>query len=263
MVKVIEEVLRSKLLQREIQYKVILPETYEEHHFEYPVIYLLHGLFGCADNWLQLTQIRQYIKKKDIVVVLPEGYNSWYSDSATIKTDKFESYLLNELIPTIEETYTVSKCRKKRAIAGLSMGGFGALKFALKRSDLFIFAASMSGAFNATKLSKKNKHIDWNDLQQSVSEVFGNELDSSRIENDLFTLIERLSESEISMLPCLYIDCGIDDSFININRSFSEKLREKSIQHSYFEISGGHNWEYWNQQLKQILSAAEAEFYRQ
>src|SRR6476661_5559111 len=124
-------------MQRELSFRVILPENYEASQENYPVLYLLHGLFGSFDNWLELTRIKDYLTDKKLIVVLPEGGNGWYSDSATIEKDKFESSFINELIPAVEASYRVFATQAKRAVAGLSMGGFGALKFALKRPDLF------------------------------------------------------------------------------------------------------------------------------
>lgn len=263
MIKIVKEIFKSNLLQREISYKVILPENYDFSEEKFPVIYLLHGLFGNADNWLELTDLKKYLRQKGFVTVLPEGYNNWYSDSATIECDKFESSFINELIPFVEAKFKVSDRREKRSIAGLSMGGFGALKFALKRPDLFVFAGSMSGALDAPRIYEANKYSEWNDLRQSVWEVFGSKNDSSRIENDLFELVERMTEKQIISIPRLHIDCGTDDIFLAINRDFSRILSDKKIPYEYFEMSGGHDWAYWNRQIKKILTIAQEVFYKQ
>jgi len=240
-------------MQGELPFWVILPENYETLKEDYPVLYLLHGLFGSSDNWLELTAIKDYLADKKMIVVLPEGGNSWYSDSATIEKDKFESSFINELIPTVEARYRAFASKEKRAIAGLSMGGFGALKFALKRPDLFIFAGSMSGAFEAPQLTENNKGFGWEELSPSILEVFGQETSAARAENDLFGIIRQIPEEKKSSFPYIYIDCGIDDGFLEINRKLARSLEEKSIKFEYHEASGGHDWNYWDKQVRVIL----------
>jgi S-formylglutathione hydrolase FrmB len=240
-------------MQRELPFWVILPENYETSKRNYPVLYLLHGLFGSCDNWLELTAIKDYLVDKELIVVLPEGGSSWYSDSATIEEDKFESSFINELIPAVETNYRVFGSRKKRAIAGLSMGGFGALKFAFKRPDLFLFAGSMSGAFEAPRLSKNNKGFGWEELGPSILEVFGQERNAARAENDLFEIIGQLSEEKKSAFPYIYIDCGSGDGFLEVNRKLAGLLEERKIKFEYHEAIGGHDWNYWDKQLRVIL----------
>jgi len=252
-VEIVREIFQSSLMRRKLPFRVILPENYAASKENYPVLYLLHGLFGSCDNWLELTGIEKYLIDKNFVVVLPDGANSWYSDSATIEKDKFEGFFISEFIPAVESSYRIFGSREKRAVAGLSMGGFGALKFSLKRPDLFVFGGSMSGAFDAPRLTANNKSYGWEELGASVSEVFGEEDSPSRIENDLFEIIRRMPEEKRLLLPHIYIDCGFADGFLKVNRELSEKLEEERIAFEYYEISGGHDWEYWDKRLPKIL----------
>jgi putative tributyrin esterase len=262
-VKIVKEILQSSLMRRELPFRVILPETYETSSDNYPVLYLLHGLFGSCDNWLELTEIENYLADKEFVVVIPEGRNNWYSDSATIETDKFESSFINELIPAVEANFRISVSRENRAIAGLSMGGFGALKFAFKRPDLFIFAGSMSGAFNAPHLTGNEKFPDWQELFPSVLEVFGQENNPSRIENDLFKIIREIPEEKESLVPYIYLDCGTKDGFLQVNRELAALLKERRIAFQFDEIPGGHDWLYWDKQIRVILKLAGEIFSRE
>jgi len=247
-------------MRRELPFRVILPETYETSNDNYPVLYLLHGLFGSCDNWLELTEIENYLADKEFVVVLPEGGNNWYSDSATNEADKFESSFINELIPMVETVYRVSRRREERAIAGLSMGGFGALKFALKRPDLFVFAGSMSGAFNAPLLTGNEELSDWQELYPSILEVFGQENGPLRIENDLFRIIREMPAEKKTFLPDIYFDCGTQDGFLKVNRELAQLMKERNIAFRFEEISGGHDWIYWDKQTRVILKSAEEAF---
>lgn len=245
------------MLQREIPYRVILPETYHDSQKRYPVLYLLHGLFGSSENWLQLTGLRDYALNKELIIVLPEGGNGWYTDSATVKEGKFESYFIEELIPAIDDLYKTIGKKEKRAIVGLSMGGYGALKIGCKRPDLFVFAGSMSGAFNAPKQTDKNPGADWENLRPSILKVFGEENSSTRADNDLFQIIRQLPAEKIPGLPHFYIDCGIGDNFLEANRELMQLLKERIISFEYYEVSGGHDWEYWDKEIKYLLPIVE------
>jgi putative tributyrin esterase len=251
-IKVVESSLQSRLMQRDIPYRVVMPEDYSMRR-NYPVLYLLHGLFGSCDNWLELTELRDYVVGKELVIVLPEGADGWYTDSATEELDKFESYFIDELIPEIDAVYNTIDERKGRAIFGLSMGGYGALKFGLKWPDLFTFAGSVSGAFEAPALSETNPGHDWESLGPSVIKAFGDDSNAVRRENDLFRLIEKFSIEKVKELPYFYIACGIDDGFLEVNRKLVRSLGQKMIPVEYRETTGGHDWIYWDQEIQQVL----------
>lgn len=260
MVKVVEEIFQSSLIERELPFRVLLPGNYGASEAFYPVLYLLHGLFGSCDNWLELTGLTEYLRNREFIVVLPEGENNWYTDSAGVARNKFESSFINEFIPAVERRYRISRGRRTRAVAGLSMGGFGALKFALKRPDLFVFAGSMSGAFEAPQLTAANPGSDWEILRASVLEVFGAENSAARIENDLFRIIRAIRPEKMSSVPAIYFDCGRRDGFLKTNRELAKLLKEKNITFEYEEISGGHDWEYWDRQIRVILEKVDKIF---
>lgn len=249
-------------MRRELPLRVIVPANYEASKVVYPVLYLLHGLFGNCDNWLELTALKSHLADKEFIVVLPEGGHSWYTDSATVASDKFESSFINELIPAVEARYRISGDSAKRAIAGLSMGGFGALKFALKRPDLFVFAGSMSGAFNAPRLTGNENPADWRELFPSVLEVFGQENSPTRADNDLFRIIRKFPVAKRSSAPQIYFDCGTGDSFLKVNRELAKSLKENGLGFNFDERAGGHDWRYWDKRLRVVLKIVEEIFSR-
>src|SRR5205807_5554686 len=141
----------SALIGKTLPYNVILPPDYHvSRATRYPVLYLLHGLGGHYSDWITKTNVADYAARYRMIVVMPEGNDSWYTDSASVPTDKYESYILNELIPDVQERYRTIESRYGRGIAGLSMGGYGALTFGLKSPGTFAFAGSISGALAAT-----------------------------------------------------------------------------------------------------------------
>ncbi len=246
---------QSKLVNTTLPYNVILPPDYDTAKTtRYPVLYLLHGLSGHYSDWVQRTNIADYAAEYRMIVITPEGNDSWYSDSTTVTTDKYESYILKELIPDVQQRYRAIEARYGRSIAGLSMGGYGAIKFGLKSPSTFVFAGSMSGAFSVTRLTEQDGPPRW----ESSLKVFGPPGTDARKANDLFDLIEKLSAAQVLSLPYFYFDCGTEDSLRNFsaNRKLSELMVEKKIPHEYRQLPGDHSWGYWDRQVREILKIA-------
>lgn len=132
---------QSKLINTTLPYNVILPTDYDTSKTtRYPVLYLLHGFTGHYSDWISRSNVADHAANYRMIVVMPEGNNSFYINSATITTDKYESYILNELIPDVQQRYRTIEARYGRSIAGLSMGGYGSIKFGLKSPATFAFA---------------------------------------------------------------------------------------------------------------------------
>ena len=172
---------QSKLVNATLPYNVILPTDYNTSRTtRYPVLYLLHGLTGHYSDWVSRTNLADYAAGHRMIVVTPEGNDSWYAG-------EYESYILQELIPDVQRRYRTIEARYARSIAGLSMGGYGAIKFGLKSPGTFVFAGSMSGAFAAPRLTEEEfAAARWGD---SVK-LFGPVGSETRLANDLFALIE-------------------------------------------------------------------------
>ncbi|HXQ70272.1 MAG TPA: alpha/beta hydrolase family protein [Pyrinomonadaceae bacterium] len=246
---------QSKLVNATLPYNVILPPDYDTARAtRYPVLYLLHGLTGHYSDWATKTNIADYAAEYRLIVVMPEGNDGWYTDSATLNTDKYESYILQELLPDVQQRYRTIEARYGRAIAGLSMGGYGAIKFGLKSPQTFAFAASMSGAFGVTRFTEKEIPQLW---QESVK-LFGPAGSDTRKANDLFEIIGKLTTARVSSLPYFYFDCGTEDSplIFPYQRELSALMFEKKIPHEYRELPGDHSWGYWDSQVQEILRIA-------
>jgi S-formylglutathione hydrolase FrmB len=244
---------KSDLIGKVLPYNALLPPGYFKSNRRYPVLYLLHGLFGNHDDWTTRTNLAEYATKYDLIIVTPEGNDSWYVDSATVSTDKSESYFVRELIPDVDARYRTIKDRRARGVAGLSMGGYGALKYGLKYRDYFAFAASMSGALDPANRSEQHPGFAWDLLRPSLTAAFGSPDSRARQVNDLHQIARDLTAANISSLPYLYFDCGLEDGFLATNREFAEILLTKKIAHQYRQLPGGHNWEYWDRQVREVL----------
>ena len=247
---------RSKLTGKTLPYNVLLPVGYaapESRTQTFPVFYLLHGLTGHYHDWLSKTKLKEYAAQYRIIIITPEGNDGWYTDAALVAEDKYESYILQELIPDVEQRFRAIKGREGRAIAGLSMGGYGALKFGIKYPDKFIFAASMSGALDAATRADEYGRADWAAIRISIRQTFGAADSPVRAANDLHKLVRNLSAQRLAELPFLYLDCGTEDRLIKANREIAEILLERKIPHEFRQLPGKHDWVYWDSQVQEVL----------
>src|SRR5712692_9422717 len=247
---------QSKLVNATLPYNVILPPDYRASSAtRYPVLYLLHGFGGHYSDWVTRTNLADYAAQYRMIVVMPEGNNGWYTDSASLATDKYETYILKELIPDLQKRYRTIEARYGRAVAGLSMGGYGALKFGLKSPDTFVFVGSLSGALAAATWTEDDlKNLKA--IRDSVFTVFGPVGSETRKANDIYEMTRGLSPARVAGLPYFYLDCGTEDFLISLNQQFAALLREKKIPHEYRELPGDHNWAYWDQQIPEVLRIA-------
>lgn len=250
-----EDVLDSKLMVRKMPYRIILPTDYKTNEeTRYPVIYMLHGLTGNFANWTDKTKLTEYSAKHKYIVVTPEGANGWYADSVTDANDKYESYIVKELIPEIDKKFRTVADRDHRVIAGLSMGGYGAIKFGLKYPEMFRLVGSFSGALGAASFTAKNAGLG---IGGGIDKIFGAEGSDTRKANDIFALIRDASPDKIKAMPFIYQSCGTEDFLIQNNRDFLALLNEKKVPHEYRELPGGHTWAFWDDQVREFLTVAD------
>jgi len=248
--------LESKLMGRSMPYRAILPVGYAKAATKrYPVIYLLHGLFGSHENWTTLTKLPSYAQNYAAIIVTPEGENGWYTDSPTKPPNRYEDYIIKELIPEIDAKYRTNATRGGRAIAGLSMGGYGALKYGVKYPEMFVLVGSFSGALGAANFSGGSGVMAA--IFKSIDEAFGPAGSETRKNNDLFSLVREASAEKIKAFPFIYLDCGTEDFLFQNNREFVAVLNEKKVPHEFRELPGGHTWPYWEKQVVEFLRLSE------
>ena len=247
---------QSKLVNTTLPYNVILPPGYRAlATTRYPVLYLLHGWGGHYTDWLTRTNVADYAALYRMIIVMPEGNDSWYVDGAAGLNDKYESYILKELMPDVDQRYRTIQSRYGRAVAGLSMGGYGAVKYGLKYPATFAFAGSISGAFGVTRYTEKE--MGGANLEPFMK-TFGPIGSETRKANDIFEIARGLSAARVASLPYFYFDCGTEDAAQHFlpNRELSELFLEKKIPHEFRELPGNHSWQYWDQQIPVVLKIA-------
>ena len=219
---------------------VLLPADYETSGRRYPVLYLLHGLGGGYDNWLTRTNLAEYTAGLPLIVVMPDAGDSWYANSVTDTVQKFQHYIAQDVVAYIDSHFRTLPFAQGRYIAGLSMGGYGAVMLATKFPNRWSLAASFSGAVGMARDADT----------PSTNAAFGPPGGPGRDSADLPALLKRVDPRG---LPYLYLDCGTGDRLIQGNRDVSAILAERGIPYEYHETRGVHDWEYWNRRIPVVL----------
>jgi len=235
--------LDSKLMARQMPYSVILPANYEtDRETRFPVIYVLHGLGG--SHKITKLSSAKYTDKQRVIMVFVEGGNSFFTDSATKPNDKYETYIINELIPEVDKNLRTVASRPGRAVAGASMGGYGSLKLGIKYPQLFSLAVSWSGAVNVTAFHDAKELPPIPGLKMMLTTIFGDGKDRTVINaNDLTRLFNEYPADKLKELPFFYLDCGTEDELglFKPNRDLAELMINRKIPHEYRQFPGDHS----------------------
>lgn len=235
-----------------LPYRILLPRDYEVSARRYPVFYLLHGADGDEGDWTERTNLAEYAARYSLIVVMPGVGNSWYANSAGDEKARYEDAIVRDLIPHVDGKYRTLASWYGRAVAGLSMGGFGAMKFALRYPQLFAFAASFSGAFDAPRTDVVVSAPD--ERSKTLLRIFGPAGGETRRRNDLFELLRAVGEK--TRLPYLYVSTGSGDPLASVlpsNPRFADALRERKVAYEYHERPGSHDWRFWDQEVRLAL----------
>lgn len=243
-----EEAFQSAALGRAMRYRVLVPDAYEASDRRYPVLYLLHGLGGGYKDWTTRTNVAEYTRTLALIVVMPDGENQWYTNAADGSAN-FEDYIVTDLAADVVEKYRTVNSRYGRAIAGLSMGGYGALKLALKRPAQYAVVGSFSGAFGVTVEGRYDRRIA-SVKAPTLAGIFGAPDSDSRNQNDVFNLAASMKPAGA---PYIYVDCGTADSLITENREVVAALHKAGVAYEYHEVAGAHSWDYWDRRIRDFL----------
>jgi putative tributyrin esterase len=244
-----EESFQSQALGRSMKYRVLVPQDYDAADRRYPVLYLLHGLTGDYKDWTTRTNLAEYTRTMALIVVMPDGENQWYTNAAEGNA-RFEDYITTDLPADVVQKYRTVNSRYGRAIAGLSMGGYGALKIALRRPAQFAVTGSFSAAFAVTREGELEKAIGGGVEAERMGKIFGPSGSDTRKQNDVFALAAAMKPAAS---PYVYIDCGTADGLIASNREVVAALQKAGVAYEYHEIAGGHSWDYWDRRVREFL----------
>lgn len=227
----------SAAMQKHISCVVITPDTYSKNAGKFPVLYLLHGHGGSFREWvIKAPDVIKSVDETGMIVVCPDGGKaSWYLDAPQLPESKYETHVAKEVTNYIDKNYRTIQNRSGRAIAGLSMGGHGAMYLAIKHKEVYGACVALSAGVDFTPFpnnwglplllgeyaSNKNRWVAHTVQHLAHTALAGNELQ-------------------------IAIDCGVDDFFIGVNRILHQTLNELKIAHDYTERPGKHDWNYWN-----------------
>ena len=230
----------SASMNKNIKTCVIVPDNYKKSKKKFPIVYLLHGYSGNYATWVKsFKEVSQQVDRYGFIAIGVDGnYSSWYFNSPIDPTFKYETYIIDELVPFIDKKYKTIASREGRAISGLSMGGHGSLYLSLKHQDVFGAAGSMSGGVDIRPFSEK-----W-DIKNRLGAI--TDFPENWEKNTVVNLIELNQNNNLKLI----IDCGVDDFFIDVNRELHQKMLALKIDHDYIERPGKHNIDYWENSLK-------------
>ncbi|MFV0556054.1 MAG: alpha/beta hydrolase [Lactovum sp.] len=235
----------SEVLGMNRHFNLIYPEASKVENFkneDIPVLYLLHGMSGDHNSWVERSGIDRLARHSNLAIVMPSTDLGWYSKTR-YGLDYFKATA--EELPQVVHTFfpQLSRKREKTFIAGLSMGGYGAVKLALA-TDKFSHAASLSGA-----LAFDNLEEGFKDNPDYWQGIFGSkkEFESSEIDN--LDNLTQLSKSR----PKMYIWCGKQDTLFPANERMSQKLKKLNYDLTYETTDGDHEWYYWSQMIDRVL----------
>jgi S-formylglutathione hydrolase FrmB len=228
----------SVSMKKNVRSLVVTPSGYDlDTAARFPVVYLLHGWSGNYAGWLgDAPQLPNLADEYQCILVFPDGgYDSWYLDSKVDSSVRYETHILRELIPQIDQKYKTIAQRQGRAICGLSMGGHGALYLSFRNPEFFVAAGSICGGVDLRPF----KRNDWDlvGVLGSPRKNWQNWQDASVV-----NLVSKLNPADA---PKLIVDCGLGDFFLDVNRSLRQLLLENKIEHEYTERPGEHNADYW------------------
>jgi S-formylglutathione hydrolase FrmB len=257
--------LNSRILKSVVHYCVYLPASYDASAAKhpaptYPVLYFLHGL---GDNeqtlfnsggWTLLDDLRRQGKMGEFLIVAPEGRRSFYINSADGSV-RYSDFFLQEFIPHIESKFRVGKGRKERAISGISMGGYGALRFAFAYPDLFSAVSAQSAAL----ITESPQQLDAASrsgapLGKTLAAVFGDPINVPHWEADNPFVLAKKNQAGLRRLA-IYFNCGQDDNygFEKGAAALHAELQKESVRHDYHAYPGDHSLGYFLSHFDEVM----------
>ncbi|MEU5940529.1 alpha/beta hydrolase family protein [Micromonospora sp. NPDC047548] len=209
-----------------------------------PVLYLLHGLTDDESIWLRRTSVERYVAPLGLAVVMPRAERSFYTDEA--HGNRYWTFLSEELPQVCRSFFRLSPRREDTFVAGLSMGGYGALKWALRHPDRFAAAASLSGALDvAHRRDHPTRPVD-----PTVWHTVWGDREVPGSDDDTVALVGRAGVDP----PALYVACGTEDFLYEDNLRFVEAARARGVPVTVDFSRGDHDWAYWDDKIRDVLA---------
>lgn len=262
--------MESKTLGKKVRYTIYLPFDYETSTRFYPVVYLLHGYTDNDMAWIQFGEANltadEAIAKREIpsmIIAMPDGGPSWFINNYN-NSVRYEDFFFQEFLPYIESHYRTRPEKRYRAVAGLSMGGFGSLVYAMRHPDMFAACAAMSAAVNTTDQIVAIEDSTWKSSWPIT--VYGPGSGQARLTEHFLSYnpIRMVETGDAEKLKSvrIYLDCGDDDYLTIGNAMLHVALTQKKIPHEYRVRDGAHTWSYWRNGLTDAVIFIGSSFHK-
>ncbi|WP_245792798.1 alpha/beta hydrolase [Carnobacterium alterfunditum] len=241
MMSVISGQINSSELGFTISYKAILPE---EQIGPYPVLYLLHGSSDDDSSWLYNSSLVRYAAQYNIAIFMPQVHLSYYTDM--YMGANYWSFLTKEFPQKMKNIFNISHKREETFVAGLSMGGYGALKWGLSYPEQVAGVAALSAAVDPYRIWQEDP-----DRDKLFTAIFESKESLKGSENDLYALLEQLKGKTVQ--PSFLQICGMEDFLYADNLNFKKHLQAIANDYTYLENPGDHDWAFWDQEIQVVL----------
>jgi S-formylglutathione hydrolase FrmB len=218
-------------------FAVLLPNGYDRSTKRYPVHFLLHGGGQTHTAFPSRGWFTKDAAARDMIVVLPNGGRSFFANAAGLPDARYEDLIAHDLVQYVDAHYRTLATRESRAIAGISMGGFGSALIALRHPGLFGTAGPLSAPLAAARA----------DGDGGSRLIFGEPGSPDRLARDPLSLVTQLVPANA---PYFFIACGLDDPLLAASRELDRLLSARAVPHRYVEVPGGHSWSVWDPQLR-------------
>lgn len=254
----------SKILKMDRKYAVYLPPDYETSERSYPVLYLLHGAGDDQTGWVQFGEVLNITdkaikegKSTAMIIIMPDANTGrrGYANSATGDW-LYEDFFFQELMPYVEKKYRIKQEKRYRAVAGLSMGGWGSFVYAFHRPDLFSAACPLSAYCGPLSLDEAKGQ-----LKREFPNITDTLVSKFYSRYSVPQLINNAPDSTKKSVR-LYVDCGDDDFLYEGNAVSHVAMKKKAIPHEFRIREGAHNWTYWRQSLPEVLEFVSMGFHQ-
>lgn len=268
------QTIKSDILNKNMNYSVFLPDGYHQSNRQYPVLYLLHGIWDNHTGWINTGEVNRITSEliaggeiPEMIIIIPDGLIDAFYINNYDKSVRWEDFFYQEFIPSIEKKYRIFDNRNNRAIAGLSMGGYGALYHAINHNDMFKACYALSAAVIEVDSLKEGQ--ERSDYDKAFQEKTWGPINSEGLPENYkkYSIQETFKAMEIYKapnpfevmtgsnygLPSITIDCGDDDFLLKQNMNLVNIMKEKQVPFEFRVRDGGHTWEYWRTGLKLAL----------
>jgi S-formylglutathione hydrolase FrmB len=267
------DAVHSRILRQPVHYCVQLPAGYDSTEAKpkrYPVLYFLHGLgqneqtMFSAGGWSLIEDLRRQHKISDFLIVAPEGGHSFYINSAD-NSFRYSDFFIQEFLPHIEARYRVRPGRQGRAITGISMGGYGALRFAFAHPELFSAVSAQSPALitqtpqDMGAVGGSNRTVD-----RLLGPAFGQPINMAHWKQNSVFAVAKANQSNLRKLA-IYFNCGQSDDFgfEDGAASLHQQLQAEGVRHEYHSYPGDHSFTYFLAHMGEVIEFHSRAFAQQ